>query len=232
LTGVPADRLPTSKAFKRLTLVEAQQALYIDFEGVKDKLPVLLGTLNRGGRGPEPFVFQVVVDSEFRATGTEERPFKEAIRTVVQRAEAGNRRIVAWSEHELEVVRRLLPDERDLVDRFTARYANALGIAKRWAAKAPSRCKADRGRTQRLPRDDRVRGSARRRSGSRRRHDPCASPDARRWPTADAPPEGAVDPAAAAQPTRLRRHEGDLPSGNTRARRMGPGRPSVKHFDR
>lgn len=145
MTGIGPDRRATERAFKRLTAAEAQQALYIDFEGVTNKPPVLLGTLHKGGRGPEPFVFQVVVDPEFRATGTDERPFKDAIRVVVQRAEAGDRRIVAWSQHELDVVQQLLADEPELVDRFASRYANALGVAKRWANKLHAEAKPARG---------------------------------------------------------------------------------------
>lgn len=49
------------------------------------------------------------------------------------RAEHGDRRIVSWSEHDLELVRRLRDDEPELVARFERRYANALALARRWA---------------------------------------------------------------------------------------------------
>ena len=126
---------PTKSAFKRLTAEEAARALYIDFEGQKDKAPVLLGTLQRRGRAAEPRVFQVVLDPGFEAAGPDFREFSQAVEVLVVRAEARDRRIVAWTEHELEVVRRLCAKDPDLVARFERRYANALAVAKRWASK-------------------------------------------------------------------------------------------------
>lgn len=122
-------------AFKRLTAEEAARALYIDFEGQTDKAPVLLGILRRRGKAEEPSVFQVVVDPEFEVAGPTLRGFREAVENVVVRAEARDRRIVSWSEHDLEVVRRLRDEDPDLVARFEARYVNALAVARRWANK-------------------------------------------------------------------------------------------------
>lgn len=82
-----------------------------------------------------PSVFQVVVDPEFEATGPTLRGFREAVETVVVRAESRDRRIVSWSEHDLEVVRRLRDEDPDLVARFERRYVNALAVARRWANK-------------------------------------------------------------------------------------------------
>jgi hypothetical protein len=125
----PADRHP----FKRLSALEARRALYIDFEGETDKPPVLLGVLRRPGRGAEPYVHQDVVDREFEPAGPDARELRDAVEVVVMRAEHGDRRIVSWSEHDLEVVRRLGDDAPELVTRFERRYVNALGLARRWA---------------------------------------------------------------------------------------------------
>ena len=122
-------------AFKRLTADEARRALYVDFEGEKGKLPALLGILRRRGKGVEPNVHQVVVDPEFEPAGPEARGLREAVEIVVRRAEHGDRPIVAWSQHDLDVVRRLHDDDPELVARFERRYVNALGVAKRWANK-------------------------------------------------------------------------------------------------
>lgn len=127
-TEAPAARKP----FARLSAFEAEDALYVDFEGAKDQAPVLLGTLHRRGRGEEPFVHQEVLDELFAPMGPGFLPFRQAIAKLVVRAEARDRRIVAWTEHELGVVRRLCPDEPDLVGRFEARYANAHALARRW----------------------------------------------------------------------------------------------------
>jgi len=121
-----------SRGFKRLSADEASKALYIDFEGEKDKAPVLLGTLRRPGGGPTPFVYQEVLDPTFEGFGLAVLSLRAAVGKVVVRAEARDCRIVSWSEHDLEVVRTLRPDDPDLVARFEARYANALAVAKRW----------------------------------------------------------------------------------------------------
>ena len=123
----------SKSAFKRLAAAEAERALYVDFEGQTDKAPVLLGILRRRGRGDEPSVFQVVVDPEFEAAGPAIRGLREAIEVVVVRAESRDRRIVSWSEHDLEVVRRLRDEDPGLVARFERRYVNALAVARRWA---------------------------------------------------------------------------------------------------
>ena len=125
----PADR----HHVKLLSAAEALRALYIDFEGEKDKPPVLLGVLRRAGRGAAPSVHQVVVDREFDVAGPGARELRDAVEIVVMRAERGDRRIVSWSEHDLEVVRRLGDDEPELVARFERRYVNALALARRWA---------------------------------------------------------------------------------------------------
>ena len=127
------------RPFARLAPVEADDALYVDFEGLTDRDPVLLGTLHRRGRGEEPFVHQVVLDPLFAPMGTELRPAREAVEMLVRRAEARNRRIVAWTEHELKVIRRLCADDPGLVARFESRYVNAHAVARRWV----SRCRPE-----------------------------------------------------------------------------------------
>lgn len=124
----------SGRRFRRLSLDEAHRALYIDFEGGKGKPPVLLGTLHRPGRGVEPYVHQVALDPEFAATGTIVRDFRNAIETLVLRAERKDSRIVAWTEHELDVVRTLHDADPTLVARFELRFANARLVARRWAS--------------------------------------------------------------------------------------------------
>jgi hypothetical protein len=119
-------------AFKRLSASEALRALYIDFEGEKDKLPILLGVLRRAGKGSTPFVHQDVVDEAFASLGVPAMSLRDAVGKAVLRAEHGDRRIVSWSQHDLEVVRTLRDDDPEVVARFESRYANALSVAKRW----------------------------------------------------------------------------------------------------
>ena len=72
------------------------------------------------------------MDPVFEPAGPGARELRDAVQVVVARAERGDRRIVSWSEHDLDVVRGLRDDEPELVARFERRYANALGVARRW----------------------------------------------------------------------------------------------------
>ena len=120
-----------ARSFRHLSAAEALRALYVDFEGPKDQPPVLLG-VHRRGRGARPWVHQVALDDAFSTLGIEVRSLSGAIEVVVRRAERGDRRIVAWSEYELGVVRTLSEEDPELVNRFEARYANARAVAERW----------------------------------------------------------------------------------------------------
>ena len=96
----------------RLTSAEARRALYIDFEGRKDTAPVLLGCAHRAGKGAKPFVWQAVTDPLFEPLTRaddhiESLMLPDAVERILQRAEAKDRLIVAWSEHELDVVGQL-----------------------------------------------------------------------------------------------------------------------------
>ena len=115
----------------RLRAADALRALYIDFEGNKGQPPVLLG-VHRVGRGQHPHVQQDVTDPAFEGLVPRYLPLLDAVRNVVVRAEKNGRLIVAWTEHELKVVRRDCAVDPDLVARFEARYVNAYSVAKRW----------------------------------------------------------------------------------------------------
>ena len=112
---------------------DAGRALYIDFEGEKDKPPVLLGCANRVGRVAEPWAWQAVTSPLFgplaAADGIEVLPLPDAVERILQRAEKRDRLIVAWSEHELDVVKNYCPEH---LDRFEALYRNARTFAVHW----------------------------------------------------------------------------------------------------
>ncbi len=118
----------------RLTPQEARKALYIDFEGRKDAAPVLLGCAHRAGRGAKPWIWQAVTDPLFepltRIDGDIELLLlPDAVERILQRAEANDRLIVAWSEHELDVVMEYCPQH---LARFEARFVNARTFAVYW----------------------------------------------------------------------------------------------------
>lgn len=128
----------------RLSSADALRALYIDFEGNKDRPPVLLG-IHRVGPGEHPHVQQDVTDPLFDGLVPRYPPLLDAVRNVVVRAEHKGRVIVAWTQHELDVVRRDCAVDADLVGRFEARYVNAYAVAKRWRNKLHDGDKPDEG---------------------------------------------------------------------------------------
>ena len=116
-----------AKQFKQMTPAEARTAFYVDFEGGKDAPPVLIGILRKHTQ-------QYVVEPAFRSLGPAYLELRQAVATVVTRAEKQDRRIVSWSEHDLEIVRSLT-HEPELIRRFEARYANGRALAARWATR-------------------------------------------------------------------------------------------------
>lgn len=118
-----------SRQFRQMTAAEARTAFYVDFEGGKDAAPVLLGILRKRTQ-------QYVVDPVFRTLGPAYLELRQAVATVVTRAEKQDRRIVSWSEHDLDIVRNLT-NEPALIRRLEARYANGRALAARWATRHP-----------------------------------------------------------------------------------------------
>lgn len=117
----------------RLTPEDAHRALYIDFEGRKDHPPALLGCTRRSRLGEEQPIWQATTDERFSdlatAQGMEAMSLADAVERILQRAERRDRRIVAWSQHELDVVRAHCPDK---LDQFAGRYVNARSVAVHW----------------------------------------------------------------------------------------------------
>lgn len=126
--------MPINPSMKHLSADEARRALYIDAEGVADEIPVLLG-VHRRGRGARPFVSWDLLDETLSPLGSRITTFEGAIRNVVRRAEHADRRIVAWSTHELDLVHEHLAHDPELVARFEARFVNAKLLAERWRSK-------------------------------------------------------------------------------------------------
>ena len=210
-----------ARAFRRLSADEASRALYIDFEGRKDEAPVLLGVLRRRGRGEEPWVQQDIVDPAFAGLGGRALSLHEAVSAVVVRAESRDRRIVSWSEHDLEVVRSLADRDPDLVQRFEARYANALRVARRWRWWLYDGVRPGVRRPRAVSRVHRLPRPAGCRRGQRRRDDPPDPRSAGPRPRADRRPAGPLATAPRPQPPRLRRHEAPVRHGDARARGGG-----------
>lgn len=115
---------------------DARRALYIDFEGRKDRPPILLGCTRRNRIRSDLSVWQAIIDPRFeslaQANGLESLTLSDAVERILVRAEAKHRLIVAWSQHELDVVSQYVPEH---LERFAARYVNARTLAVRWRNK-------------------------------------------------------------------------------------------------
>ena len=125
----------------RLSGDEASRAIYIDFEGLGRRLgpdgrraapaPVLLGVHTRGRGWRTSGVQQWTLQPAFAGMSDRHGDLSSAISHLVRRAERRDRRIVAWSNYELDAVRRYLEDP-DLIARFERRYVNAKLLLRHW----------------------------------------------------------------------------------------------------
>ena len=115
-----------AKQYKRVNATEARQAIYFGFEG--DQAPVVVG-ISRSER-----VQQYVIDRTFTPAGPLYQDPRELMRAVADKAQRLDRRIISWSEDDLDIVRDITKDPR-LVRDLEARYGNARALAVRWASR-------------------------------------------------------------------------------------------------
>jgi len=130
---------------RALTPTQAARAVTIDFEGLTDHRPVLLGSLWIEGRGTDParIVFRHDhLEKPFRSLAgvadlagyhryeSQRSNLERAIGALVDRAERQRRLIIGWSHHEVQIVREYLPTA--LADKFESLYRDAKATARRW----------------------------------------------------------------------------------------------------
>jgi hypothetical protein len=113
-----------------MTFAEAQRAIYIDFECVKEK-PALLGVLV-GSDGEQ--LGQIITDERLApAKAANKRcrvaPAPAAAGTLVAEAKAGERNIVGWSFFDRDRLIDACPDRKADIN---ALYVNALQVARPW----------------------------------------------------------------------------------------------------
>jgi hypothetical protein len=116
--------MSTKKRRLSLTESEAARAIYVDFEGFKDKPPSLVGILVDGDLRQvvlEPALFPAAV-----AKDCETGSIEAVARELRARCEAEGRTLVGYSEHELRLFKQYANVNFDDV------YRNALVIARRW----------------------------------------------------------------------------------------------------
>lgn len=121
------------KKQKLITGHQARRALYLDFEGRTDEDPVLMGVLfddDPGGDGSW-VVIQAVFDEACSRADTESDtwcetvPLEAALAWLVAFSDAEERRIVSWSRHDHDVIKRVTGGS-------AFRYRNAIPTSKRW----------------------------------------------------------------------------------------------------
>ena len=113
---------------RRINLVEAERAIYIDFEGYVKEAPALIGILI------EDDFEQIVLDEKFRGAAAYKDPIavipgETVISDLLARSTSEDRKIVAFSTLEKEQCMHWYR-----VD-ISQRYVNAKSIAGRWARK-------------------------------------------------------------------------------------------------
>jgi hypothetical protein len=112
------------KTEKYLSLAAAERAIYIDFEGFTDQTPALIGILI------DDQFEQVVLDPRLQQAAEVKHlrvvSLVAIIKEVVNRANSEKRQIVAYSQHEKNVVQRFADID------LTGPYRDARMIAMRW----------------------------------------------------------------------------------------------------
>jgi len=114
----------TKKRHPSLSGSQAARAIYIDFEGFKDKSPSLVGILVDGNLRQvvlEPRLFSAAV-----AKNCETSSIEAVARELRARCHAEERVLIGFSKHELSVFKQHAGENFDDV------YRNALKIASRW----------------------------------------------------------------------------------------------------
>lgn len=141
--------LESSRASEILSFEEARRAYYVDFEGPSGGAPVLFGWLYAEGRDAsadrlvmrhdilDPDLASIVGEVEVSADWEyrqDARSLATSINDLARRANAQDRRIVAWSRHEMtKVVDSEL--DQDLIEMFGESFRDGKATAKRWLAK-------------------------------------------------------------------------------------------------
>jgi hypothetical protein len=122
-------RYETSKV--KITSAEAKSAIYLDYEGNKDKEPTLLGWFVLGKYKAaiiEP-LFATCAD-RYRAKGIYAEDHANLVLRLITQAEDEKRLIVSWSEHDFNQMAMVLkPDD---IHRLLLVYRNAIRTARPW----------------------------------------------------------------------------------------------------
>lgn len=129
--NLPAKPLRYTTSRVKITAAQAKSAIYLDYEGNKDKAPTLLGWAVSGAYRAaivEP-LFATCAD-RYRAKGIYAEDHANLVLRLITQAEDENRLIVSWSEHDFNHMAKVLkPGD---VKRLLVIYRNAIRTARPW----------------------------------------------------------------------------------------------------
>lgn len=118
-------------AVSKLTLTDVKRAIFVDYEGNVDRAPTLLGWRCDGVN------HAAIVDPAFatcaeryRAKQVQVLDHARLAQRLVRQAEAENRLIISWSEHDRRILHEMLSTEDQSL--LLARYRNAIKPARSW----------------------------------------------------------------------------------------------------
>ena len=117
-----------------LNLQQLQRAIFLDYEGNKDKPPTLLGWRVDGdtfGAIVEPLFSPC--EEKYRAKYVVTLDHQELVSELVKRAVDEKRCILTWSQHDLHVMKTVL--EPAMLKPLAKVYRNALATARPWYRK-------------------------------------------------------------------------------------------------
>ena len=122
-------RYKTSKV--KITSSEAKSAIYLDYEGNKDKSPTLLGwAVSETYKAVIVEPLFATCGDRYRAKGIYSEDHATLVLRLITQAEDENRRIVSWSEHDFNQMAMVLkPDD---IQRLLLVYRNAIRTARPW----------------------------------------------------------------------------------------------------
>lgn len=116
-----------------LGVTEARRALYVDYEGSKDRLPTLLGYLVEDTLAAgivEPLF--APCHERYRATHATFADHRQLLASLIDRAEREDRLIVSWSKHDLRLMEDVLRGDAERLSILGRRYRDARLTARRW----------------------------------------------------------------------------------------------------
>ena len=129
--NIPAKPLRYTTSRVKITAAQAKSAIYLDYEGNKDKAPTLLGWAVSGTYKAaivEPLF--ATCANRYRVKGIYAEEHVNLVLRLITQAEDEKRLIVSWSEHDFNHMAKVLKPYD--VKRLLVVYRNAIRTAKPW----------------------------------------------------------------------------------------------------